>query len=327
MCASNSETKNYLAIATDPLHIGAGSARLARVDLPIAREPGTNLPKVPGSSVSGPARAYTALATCRYRWKEGKDEYLCAGSGGPGGDKHCGRPDPACPVCIPYGFSKGTGSMQGLAQFFDAHILFFPVASMSGPLWVTSPSALSGPGLDREIPDPEECFLPLGAQLKNGGQRLNLGWLMLSKSNKEDNNVGKQIDTITGLPETIKTKSVLVSDKLFSQIVNNNLEVRTSVSIDPATGAAEDKALFTYEALPRGTVLRFDVQYNSGYTYRINKKQLKTEDGGEVGSSWVKVQVEKGLKLFASLGIGGMNTRGMGRLKVLNLGEEAAGNE
>ena len=34
---------------------------------------------------------------------------------------------------------------------------------------------------------------------------------------------------------------------------------------------------------------------------------------------WAKEHVEKGLKLFATLGIGGMNTRGMGRLKVLNL--------
>ena len=33
----------------------------------------------------------------------------------------------------------------------------------------------------------------------------------------------------------------------------------------------------------------------------------------------MKAQVEKGLKLFEILGIGGMGTRGMGRLKILNL--------
>jgi len=41
--------------------------------------------------------------------------------------------------------------------------------------------------------------------------------------------------------------------------VNSNLEVRTSVSINPETGAAEEGALFTYEAIPRATVLWLDV--------------------------------------------------------------------
>ena len=47
---------------------------------------------------------------------------------------------------------------------------------------------------------------------------------------------------------------VLVDDGLFCQIVNSNLEVRTSVSIDPITGAAKEGALFTYEALPRASL-------------------------------------------------------------------------
>jgi len=33
----------------------------------------------------------------------------------------------------------------------------------------------------------------------------------------------------------------------------------------------------------------------------------------------VKSTVNNGLKLFETLGVGGMNTRGMGRLRVLNL--------
>jgi CRISPR-associated protein Cmr4 len=42
-------------------------------------------------------------------------------------------------------------------------------------------------------------------------------------------------------------------------VVNSNLEVRTSVSIDPKTGAAEKGALFTYEAIPRAAFLWLDV--------------------------------------------------------------------
>ena len=36
---------------------------------------------------------------------------------------------------------------------------------------------------------------------------------------------------------------------------------------------------------------------------------------------WVKNQVEAGLRLFEDLGIGGMNTRGMGRIRILNFEE------
>jgi len=304
MSEKSYEPKIYDAIALDPIHVGAGGARLERVDLPIIREPGTNLPKIPGTSISGPARTYTAMQTNRYS---------CAGRGGEGGENHCGSVDPACPVCVPYGFSKGSGnSMQGLAQFFDAQILFFPVASLAGTVWVTSPMALEGLGLNSEFQAPDNGFYPLGEQLKDKG-RLNFGWLMLPKGE------GRGDLTNLPVPEEVKQRTVLVSDKLFPKIVNSNLEVRTSVSIDPTTGTAEEGALFTYEAIPRGTVLRFDVIYNSGKYFRVGGKELKTEDGGDVGTQWVKIQVEKGLKLFEILGIGGMGTRGMGRLKILNL--------
>lgn len=309
------EQKTYYAISLDPIHVGAGGARLGRVDLPIIREPGTNLPKIPGTSISGPARAYTAMVTNKYRWKDDNNkEYSCAGRGGDGGEKHCGSVNPACPVCIPYGFSKGTGnSMQGLSQFFDAHILFFPVASMAGPVWITSPIALEGIGLQQQFEAPTDGFHPLGEQIQNK-ERLNFGWLMLNKGTGKGN-----LNINLNLPKEITQRAVLVSDNHFNMIVNSNLEVRTSISIDPSTGTAEEGALFTYEALPRGTVFKFEVVYNSGETFIIGGKGLKTEGNGEVGISWVKTQVEKGFKIFETLGIGGMNTRGMGRIKVLNL--------
>ncbi|OGF68317.1 MAG: type III-B CRISPR module RAMP protein Cmr4 [Candidatus Fischerbacteria bacterium RBG_13_37_8] len=315
MSGNNYEPKKYYAIAIDPIHVGSGGSLLGRVDLPIIKEAGTNLPKIPGTSLSGPARANTAIVMNKYRWKDGNGkEYSCAGRGGEAGEKHCGSPHPACPVCIPYGFSKGSGnSMQGLVQFFDAHILLFPVASIAGPVWVTSPMALEGLGLQTESQAPDVDFHPLGKQLQKK-ERLNFGWLMLNKSNGQ----GNENNLPSEIPDNIKQRAVLVSDSLFSSIVNSNLEVRTSVSIDPATGAAEERALFTYEALPRGTVFKFDILYNSGDSFRIGGKELKTECNGDVGTAWVKTQVEKGLKLFAILGIGGMNTRGMGRIKVLN---------
>jgi CRISPR-associated protein Cmr4 len=51
----------YYALALDPIHVGTGRMRLGRVDLSIVREPGTNLPKIPGTSLAGAARAYAAM--------------------------------------------------------------------------------------------------------------------------------------------------------------------------------------------------------------------------------------------------------------------------
>ncbi|MGE0683947.1 MAG: RAMP superfamily CRISPR-associated protein [Candidatus Binatia bacterium] len=100
-------------------------------------------------------------------------------------------------------------------------------------------------------------------------------------------------------------------------MVNDNLEVRTSVSIDPSTGAAAESALFTYEALPRASVLAFDVVASSPKFYSIGGKEpLKNNQGGV---QKVKDTIHNGLRLFEALGVGGMNTRGMGRLRVLGL--------
>lgn len=42
--------QRYFFVALDPIHIGAGGYRLGRVDMTIVREPGTQLPKIPGTN-------------------------------------------------------------------------------------------------------------------------------------------------------------------------------------------------------------------------------------------------------------------------------------
>jgi CRISPR-associated protein Cmr4 len=318
--------QTYYALTLDPVHIGTGGYRLGRVDNSIMREPGTKLPKIPGSSLNGVCRANAALATERYQWKteDGKDG-SCAGQGQARRENaekgvsakegHCGSHN--CPVCVTFGFARGDqGGFQGLAQFSDARILFFPVHSMIGPVWVTCPSVWEEQGIEAQhLNDNEKVKLASGLQVTNN--RLNLGWLMLEC----EGNFAVPEGTLPLVPTQVKERAVLVSDKLFSRIVNDNLEVRTSVSIDPATGAAEDGALYTYEAIPRATVLWFSVTYNQPKLFRIggetpNPREKVTENGKELSPQDV---VEKGLTLIEHLGIGGMNTRGMGRMRVLNL--------
>jgi len=297
------DKRSYFALALDPIHVGTGGYRLGRVDMGIVREPGTNVPKIPGTSLSGACRTY---ATMQHpdKWPH------CAGQGQARDEHykgHCG--DANCPICVSFGFSKGEGgSFQGLAQFSDARLVLFPVHSLAGPVWVTCPSVLRDMGRTTTAPADTQVQVVDDIQVN---ERLNLGWVMLDA--KPDFSL-----PLPDIPQDILNRAVLVSDKLFSHIVNDNLEVRTSVSIDPMTGAASDGALFTYEALPRSSVLAFDVIASDPQFYKIQ---------GQTPSVQVQETVESGLRLFESLGVGGMNTRGMGRLKVLGFEVKEVSND
>jgi CRISPR-associated protein Cmr4 len=293
--------RRFLLMTLDPVHIGTGGYRLGRVDLSIVREPGTNLPKIPGTSLAGAARSYAAM---RY----GKIQ--CAGQGGVD-QPHCGQP--TCPVCYTFGTVRGTaGGNAGTVSISDARLLLFPVHSLAGPVWVTSPSTLADFGIAGQRVSENKAGWNSALTQQN---RSNLGWLMLEKDSDWSAPDGLQV------PQEVKGRIVLVSDKLFSQIVNSNLEVRTSVSIDPRTGAAAEGALFTYEALPRATWLWLDVvedDYRNGFTASDRKaQQFQHKRPLDV--------VRAGLELAEYLGIGGMGTRGFGRIKLITDWEVATG--
>jgi CRISPR-associated protein Cmr4 len=158
--------------------------------------------------------------------------------------------------------------------------------------------------------EPSDEQVRVASGVKHSG-KLNLGWLMLEVAGNAFSLDGK----LSAIPNDIKNRAVLVSSKMFGHIVNDNLEVRTSVSIDPRTGAAAEGALFTYEALPRTCVLYFDAVISDPKFYQINGQQPLSTGGKQQ----VIDTVQQGLALFEFLGVGGMNTRGMGRLRVLNL--------
>ena len=295
------ETKHYFAIALDPIHVGTGGYRLGRVDNSIVRDPGTHLPKIPGTSLSGTCRAYAAMVTDKYP--------QCAGQG-QANSGHCGQPP--CPICVSFGFARERSGFQGLAQFADASILFFPVHSLAGPVWVTCPGVLRDAGFEVDS-QPADDQVRLGEGLSSSNNQLNLGWLMLPVE-ENGNFMLQQNNLPQEIKKTILPRSVLVPDKLFAQIVNDNLEVRTSVSIDPETGAAEEGALFTYEAIPRSTVFWFPITFLRPEFFTINGQQPTPQINNQ--QTTVQEVVEKGLIQFEHLGIGGMNTRGMGRLRV-----------
>lgn len=261
------EAYRYLLMTTDPVHIGTGGMRLGRVDNSIVREPGTRLPKIPGTSLSGAIRSYAA-----YRY----GKRTCARQG-----RHCGQP--TCPICYTFGSVKGEGSGEshsGVVSIGDARLLLFPVYSMAGPVWVTSPSALEDFGVSGEKVNENKAKWNREITSQN---HLNLGWLMVEKDGA-DWTVPEELKN-KNLPDQASNRIVLISDKLYSQVVNSNLEVRTSVAINPKTGAAEDGALFTYEAIPRAAFLWMDVVIDDFREAFPSKKQLenweKTLEGNE----------------------------------------------
>jgi CRISPR-associated protein Cmr4 len=306
-------------MALDPIHIGTGGTRLGRVDNTIVRDPVTKIPKIPGSSIAGVMRAYTAMAKGRYP--------NCAGLGQPerdGAGGHCGKAD--CPVCTVFGFAKGigaSGGFAGLAAFSDMHVLLFPVASQLGPQWITCPMALWQTSIAEfsELGNlPEQQVIYRKADGAATHSSLNLGWLFLPVKTdwKQLGEIAPRIEAL-GIPDYIISRLGVVSDKLFTHIVNSNLEVRTSVAIDPATGAAEKGKLFTYEALPRCTVLVWELTCRNPKHFKINQEGVKAADSPEK----VRDVVTDGHSHLEHLGIGGMGSRGMGRLRVLKTKEPA----
>ncbi len=374
------ENLEIFAMATDPIYIGTGGYSIGRVDNTIVREPTTNVPKIPGSSLAGTWRYYATLEIIK-QWQtkvnqtnnsnsvksprafiirkisESTDEkpetifkreinednsnsylsfegncYLdisCAGQDdNPRIEAkkeeiiklikakdykdcgHCGQ----CIVCKSFGFSKKDLSWQGQVFFSDLHIIFFPVFTTKGTKWVTTVSKLKEIKEIKEadpVEEPEDNKIGLlNSQSKN--KHLNLGWLYLEVG-KTYNHSKIYIDKTEFGNFKLKSEDVVVvPEALFSHIVNSNLEVRTSVSIDPITGAAKEQALFTSEAIPRGTIFYGNIRI-------FDKSGFKDTNGNQINlpsKEKIRKLLEESKHFYETLGIGGMTTRGFGRLKI-----------
>ena len=335
------------ALTMDPVYIGTGGYSIGRVDNTIVRDPITNVPKIPGSSLAGTWRYYVVLEIHKYFSKDEyrnqkssrKDKDLneiftnnspdwvkgfegnkfigikCAGQDDAPNEEiasednysttgHCGK----CIVCKGFGFSKKDISWQGMLYFSDLQILFFPVFTIKGTKWITTVSRLKEI-VNNSIQEPEENKI----LTKSGDEgHLNLGWLYLEIQGQH----GIDEDSLNKLtfgnfelkPEDI----IIVPESLFPHIVNSNLEVRTSVSIDPITGAAKEGALFTSEAIPRGTILYGNIRIFNKKNFENIVEKLKPLPQAQC----LEDALMDSKHYYESLGIGGMTTRGFGRLKI-----------
>lgn len=288
------ETKKYFGITLDPVHIGAGGYRLGGVDNTIVREPTTDVPKIPGTSLAGVIREFATLNLMENddncKTKNSKEEKRNRA-----GEK------------IKQYF--GDDKRQGMLKFYDGQIIFLPVSSVQGTVWVTTKDLLlcwfgeikDTQGEKIKIPEKieDKAYAIKGI---NSSEPLNIRWLLLETQNITE---GKEIILPSELKDFLK-RIVIVSDKLFSYIVNDNLEVRTSVRINPETGTAAEGALFTYEAIPRGTVFGFEVV--------IDKRKENVDN--------IESLIKATFPYLKLLGIGGLGTRGFGRVEILLLNND-----
>jgi len=283
------EPKTFYMKALDPIHIGAGGYRLGRVDNTIVRDPATDIPKIPGTAIAGVIREFTILHKM-----ENEDE--CKNKSTEKEKRTCAEEK------VKSYF--GTGESKGMLRFYDGQIIFFPVSSILGTVWVTTKELLEywfgklkddhGEKITLQKNNDDKAYALKGIDSQ---KPLNLGWLLLEVASPD----GKDIDLPSNIFTYVK-RIVIVSEKLFSHIVNDNLEIRTSVKIDPTTGTAAEGALFTYEAIPRGTILGFEVVKD------------KTREKGDIG-----IEMKDVSSYFKLLGIGVMGTRGFGRVELLNI--------
>jgi len=247
--------------ALTPVHVGAGSS-VSYIDLPVQRERHTSFPMMAGSGIKG---VFRALA----------ERELETGK-----------------VNIIFGPENGSEGSSCVA-FTDAKILLYPVRSVKNTFaWITCPFVLKRFKEDLESTgkEKEDFSIPKVSDDKiivasNSPLIINNN----SKSNNNSKYVGleefvfdvddskidpdlinaiskyipntntettknNQNKETTETTQNLSARFAIVSDNVFTDLVNYAVEVRTRIKIDQTTGTASSGALFTVEMVPSESI-------------------------------------------------------------------------
>lgn len=311
------EKRTYLFQTLDPLHVGTGGTRLGRVDNTVVRDPATRLPKVPGSGLSGAVKDAYDLKTLVD--KNGRPKLQrCAGSNG------CG--DSNCKVCILFGTAPsdemGGGSStakRGMIAFRDATLVAMPVATLTGPAWIMEEEfalemkLIAQAGLKGLPGDPD---VAASENLKVLSGKVNVGSFVFPVPKMGGVTIptnGQEGVTFFGNGSHAKAyrmileRGVVCHSTVFPLLVDTAMEVRTSVTIDPETGAAEPQKLFTLEAVPAGALFKVVLDFLGG---------IKPDLFNDSNAIFKDIE-DKGFPYLSLTGLGGNVTRGFGRVRFL----------
>lgn len=310
-------SRTYYFQTLDPLHVGTGGTRLGRVDNTIARDPATRLPKAPGPGISGAVKDSYDLKTLVDKDPGRVDlERRCAGDNG------CGKDN--CRVCGLFGTAPSEGapgdikSRRGVVAFRDAYLAAMPMASLMGPVWLTDPAFAADLDIDTgDLGDMQAPKVAAPDNLKVLGTKISVGAFLFDRANSIAPFNEEQLKAkfkfldgaFTGPFQSAVNRLVVCPSAVFPFLVDTGMEVRTSVTIDPETGAARPKKLFTLEAVPAGAIFRTNLDFLGG------KRPVAL---ATFSAEQILEEIEaKGFPYLAFSGMGGNVTRGFGRVRFL----------
>jgi CRISPR-associated protein Cmr4 len=300
--------------ALSPLHAGVGQGA-GVIDLPIAREKGTGLPFLPGSSLKGALRTRGIVMD-----KENSRDW----------QKIFGAADAP---------EQDNSYQAGQVQFTDQRLLLLPVRSLAGTFaWVTSPfilhrlvrdvtdAELSIP--EKQFPQPtrwQDCYItdgPGNALLfpsKPGGKQAQKVYLEDLDLHAQQHPIltslaqwlGKQI--FPGAHNTewrlmLRQRLCLVHDDILSFLVTTGTEITARIRLEEESKTVQQGGLWYEEALPAETILSGLVlttpikKYNMGpqaifaLMHRLNLIDQPLQLGGKstVGRGLCRIRLSGG---------------------------------
>ena len=225
-----------------PVHAGTGQG-VGVIDQPIAREKATNIPYIPGSSVKGVFRDACTGTDCEKIF-------------GPKTDN--------------------ADAFAGSVTISDARLLLLPVRSLSGVFaWVTSPFILhrlirdlkeitfdKNPPTDVPMVGQEACLVCIDeSPLKTKPTMVVLEDLPLNCTTSPvlkdwGEWLGEQLFVKnTYWQNSLIEKLCLVSDDVFSFLLEIGTQITARIRIDDKTKTAAGQAFWYEEALPAETIL------------------------------------------------------------------------
>lgn len=293
--------------AITPLHPGTGQDSANVIDLPVAREGGTNFPMIPASTIKGVFRD---------------------GEGLRDGDEDSRDPD-VTKARSRFGFADRT-TREGRSQsgvgdlsFTDARLLGLPVASFKGTYaLVTCPLVLERLSRDRELlgfspltlpdepgagetPDdiaPELAGSPdqvpppqavVGTRTKlnhRGGVYLNDLDFMTRTDEAIDQLCAELLGTDEEPAQQLAQRLCLVGDDVFSFLCATALEVTAHIRLDPDSKTVEHGALWYEETLPTESLLTsFLMSSANDLSVLVGRRWLQMGGKSTVGRGLLKL--------------------------------------
>lgn len=321
---NNNKDKALLFIhSRTPIHVGSGTS-VSYIDLPIQRERITQFPVINASSLKGAFRA-----CFRRKGVDKKDISIIFGPGDDLEGEEASDTDQE--------FLTEASDHAGALSLTDAHILLYPVRSLSGVFaWITCPLILKRFMRSLRVLKPDNLFNVLRNNLSNSTkvpnsstahvgkgtalQVCNSGQIVLeeftfqaTKQNYVDTLAEflkeKAFSPDDPFRDTLHEKLVVLADNVFRDFVLLATEVVTRIRIDPRTGTVGDGGgLWSEELIPAEAVF---------WSLAHARLPPRSRNNSSIKSSLDVVDIVKTHLENQTLHVGGDTTLGRGLVHII----------